>query len=134
MDQMKSQYAWLTRGQTETIGLHRQGDVQLAYSIPALATQVVDSVGAGDAFFSVAALLGAVGADLETATCLAQVAGAQATQVVGNRHPLSLPCLSREWERLQPALRGAEVVSPACNGPVSPRPAVWPLPSLAAAH
>jgi bifunctional ADP-heptose synthase (sugar kinase/adenylyltransferase) len=134
MDQMNSHYAWLTRGQVETIGLHHQGDIQLAYTIPALATQVVDSVGAGDAFFSVAALLAAVGAGLEPATCLAQVAGAQATQVVGNRHPLSLPGLGRDWDRLQPALKGAEVITPAGDHPVSPRRAVCPLPSVAAAR
>jgi sugar/nucleoside kinase (ribokinase family) len=50
---------------------------------------VVDTIGAGDAFFSVAALAAARGLPVDLATFLGQLAGAQAVKIVGNASPIS---------------------------------------------
>ncbi len=80
-----AQYAWLTRGATETIGLKR-GDKSC--SCPALEQNIVDTVGAGDAFYAVASLAAARGAPVLAATFLGQLAGAQAVRIVGNSEPI----------------------------------------------
>ena len=61
--------------------------------IPPLVTDVTDTVGAGDAFFSLAGLAAARGLPLDVATFLGQLAGAQAVNIVGNEHPVSRPAL-----------------------------------------
>lgn len=85
-------YAWLTRGPVETIGLRGVGEDCVC---PPLETDVVDPVGAGDAFFSVAGLAAARGLPLDLATFLGQLAGAQAVRIPGNAHPISKPVLVR---------------------------------------
>ena len=54
---------------------------------------MVDTVGAGDAFFSVASLAAAKGLPADLATFLGQLAGAQAVKIVGNRTPISKQAL-----------------------------------------
>ncbi len=76
--------AWLTRGGTETLG----ADVCTTRACPPIATSVVDTVGAGDAFFAVAALGCAAGLPIGLTTFLGQLAGAQAVQIVGNKSPI----------------------------------------------
>ena len=49
----------------------------------------MDTVGAGDAFFSIAALAAARGLPIALATFLGQLAGAQAVRIVGNARPIS---------------------------------------------
>ncbi len=83
-------YAWLTRGAVETIGLRQDNSHSL---VPPLEVDVVDTIGAGDAFFSVAALAAAKKLPIGLATFLAQLAGAQAVKVVGNAAPVSKPAL-----------------------------------------
>jgi len=78
--------AWLTRGITETIGV--QSGRAPCYIIP-LASNAVDTVGAGDAFFSVVALAACMQLPLDLGTLLGQLAGAQAVQIVGNSEPVS---------------------------------------------
>jgi sugar/nucleoside kinase (ribokinase family) len=78
--------AWLTRGAVETIGL-KTGEAP-ALLIP-METRVLDTVGAGDAFFSVAALAACNGLSSEMSVFLGQLAGAQAVRIVGNRDPIS---------------------------------------------
>ncbi len=85
-ESLGAKYAWLTRGGVETIGLH-DGE-KPALCLP-LDHTVVDTVGAGDAFFSVAALAAASGMPADAATFLGQLAGAQAVKIVGNREPIS---------------------------------------------
>lgn len=92
-----SQYAWLTRGPVETIGL-RGADQQSL--IPPLETDVVDTIGAGDAFFSVAMLAAAKGYPIDLATFLGQLAGAQAVKIVGNSESVSKPLLIETGKRL----------------------------------
>lgn len=83
---LKARYAWLTRGPVETVGLAQNEPVCLC---PPLETDIVDTVGAGDAFFSVAALAAACGLPVELGTFLGQLAGAQAVRIVGNARPIS---------------------------------------------
>ncbi len=81
-----SRYAWLTRGAVETIGLLEN---QPACVCPPLEYDVVDTIGAGDAFFSVAALAAASQLPIALATFIGQLAGAQAVKIVGNAHPIT---------------------------------------------
>jgi cytidyltransferase-like protein len=84
--QLGARYAWLTRGAVQTIGLR---DGATPCLCPPLETEVVDTIGAGDAFFSVAALAAARDLPIPLATFLGQLAGAQAVKVVGNARPIS---------------------------------------------
>jgi bifunctional ADP-heptose synthase (sugar kinase/adenylyltransferase) len=84
--QLSARFAWLTRGAVQTIGLRDGQDPCLC---PPLECDVVDTVGAGDAFFSVAALAAARGLPIGLATFLGQLAGAQAVRIVGNAKPIS---------------------------------------------
>ena len=83
---LKAPYGWLTRGAVQTIGLLGKG---APCYCPPLEMEVVDTVGAGDAFFSVAALAAARKLPIELATFLGQLAGAQAVKIVGNARPIS---------------------------------------------
>jgi bifunctional ADP-heptose synthase (sugar kinase/adenylyltransferase) len=81
-----ARYAWLTRGPVETIGL---AEGEPACLCPPLETEIVDTVGAGDAFFTVASLAAAGGLPVDLGTFLGQLAGAQAVRIVGNAQPIS---------------------------------------------
>ncbi|HUB67283.1 MAG TPA: adenylyltransferase/cytidyltransferase family protein [Candidatus Methylacidiphilales bacterium] len=81
-----SDYAWLTRGSVETIGL-KTGEKPCA-CLP-FEAEVTDTVGAGDAFFSVAALAAYKNYSNPLATFMGQLAGAQAVKTVGNTRPIS---------------------------------------------
>jgi rfaE bifunctional protein nucleotidyltransferase chain/domain len=83
---LKSEYCWLTRGSVQTIGL-RTGELECA--CPPLGSVVRDTVGAGDAFFSVAALAAVAGHPVDLSTFLGQLAGDQAIRIVGNATPIS---------------------------------------------
>jgi cytidyltransferase-like protein len=84
--QLGARYAWLTRGSVETLGWDRKSG--FVHCEP-LAKAVVDTVGAGDAFFSLAALGVASKLPLDLITLLAQLGGAEAVGIVGNREPIS---------------------------------------------
>jgi rfaE bifunctional protein nucleotidyltransferase chain/domain len=83
--QLGARYAWLTRGPTLTVGLL---DDQPPALCPPLEYEVVDTIGAGDAFFSLAALAAAQNLPVALATFIGQLAGAQAVKIVGNQHPI----------------------------------------------
>ena len=85
-----SHMCWLTRGASETIGLDSRGS--LAKCIR-LESQVVDTIGAGDAFFSLASLAAYRDLPIELGTFLGQLAGAQAVKIVGNEEAISKPKL-----------------------------------------
>jgi rfaE bifunctional protein nucleotidyltransferase chain/domain len=85
-----ARYAWLTRGAIETIGLR---DGAPSCLLMPLETRVVDTVGAGDAFFSVAALAAKCDLPVALATFIGQLAGAQAVRIVGNTEPISKSAL-----------------------------------------
>lgn len=67
---------------------------------PAIADKVVDRVGAGDAFLSVASLAMACGAPLVIAGLLGNAAGAQAVATLCNREPVQRQLLLRHIETL----------------------------------
>ena len=79
-------YAWLTRGAVETIGAHRSDP---SVVIPPFETRITDTIGAGDAFFSVAGLAAARGLPVDLGTFMGQLAGAQAVKIIGNAAPVS---------------------------------------------
>lgn len=85
-----ARYGWFTRGSEMTFGLTPG---QPAVQIPPLVTDVTDTVGAGDAFFSVGGLAAARGLPIDVATFLGQLAGAQAVNIVGNERPVSKAAL-----------------------------------------
>jgi cytidyltransferase-like protein len=85
---LKSRYAWLTRGVTETLGWHSSGDF---CSCAPFERSIVDTLGAGDAFCAVAALAATAGLPLDLATFMGQLSGALAVKVVGNSEPVRKP-------------------------------------------
>jgi bifunctional ADP-heptose synthase (sugar kinase/adenylyltransferase) len=70
------------------------------FEIPALAMQVVDRMGAGDAVFSVASLLVAQGAPIEMVGFVGNAVGAEAVSIVGHRISIQHLPLSRHIETL----------------------------------
>jgi sugar/nucleoside kinase (ribokinase family) len=83
---MGARNAWLTRGGVETLGID---DHQNAHRWPPLEPTVTDTVGAGDAFFSVVAMAAAQEVPIDLSTFLGQLAGGQAVKIVGNSEPIS---------------------------------------------
>ena len=85
--------AWVTRGANEAIGFDaKDGHF---FSMPPLETQAVDTVGAGDAFFSVVSLAAASGISIDIATFIGQLAGAQAVRIPGNLETIRKDVLVR---------------------------------------
>jgi cytidyltransferase-like protein len=76
-----AKYAWLTRGGVETIGIETDRQESRC---PPFEKEVVDPVGAGDAFCTIASLAAAKGLPIDASTYLAQMAGAQAVRIIGN--------------------------------------------------
>lgn len=62
---------------------------KMFHKIPALSTRVVDRIGAGDAFLSLAGLCAANGLDAEVAAFVGSVAAAMDVQIVCNREPVN---------------------------------------------
>lgn len=84
--QLGAHTGWLTRGAIETIGLSGHEGLCVC---PPLEQKIVDAVGAGDAFFAVAALGAVKGLPLDLVTFMGQLAGAQAVRIVGNQDCIS---------------------------------------------
>lgn len=79
---LSAEYAWVTLGANGAIGY--QQEMKAESMMPAVTLHVKDTVGAGDAFYSLA-VLGAVSKlPVDIATLLANVAGAIKTNLVGN--------------------------------------------------
>lgn len=76
-----ARYGWLTRGSTDTIGI-KTGEPECE-CMP-FEQSVVDTVGAGDAFCSVASLAAVKGLPIDLATFMGQLAGSQAVRIIGN--------------------------------------------------
>lgn len=75
---------WLTRGALGAYGIE-EGTIK---DCPAFTLTVKDTIGAGDAFFSVAGLYAAVGAPTEVGTFAGNIAGALAANIVGNKEAI----------------------------------------------
>ena len=72
---------WLTRGAEGAYGI----EGQKVHECPAFTLTVKDTVGAGDAFYSVAGLYAAAGAPTELGTFMGNIAGALGANIVGNK-------------------------------------------------
>ena len=72
---------WLTRGSLGAYGISGQEIKQC----PAFTLDVKDTIGAGDAFMSVAGLFATVGAPIEVGTFVGNIAGALGANIVGNK-------------------------------------------------
>ncbi len=75
---------WLTRGSFGAWGIDH-GKIQ---ECPAFTLTVKDTVGAGDAFFSVAGLYAAAGAPIEVGTFMGNIGGALGANIVGNKEAI----------------------------------------------
>ncbi|MCC6779383.1 MAG: adenylyltransferase/cytidyltransferase family protein [Hyphomicrobiales bacterium] len=76
----------VTRGKAGSVHFDGDGDLVEA---PALATEVVDRVGAGDTVLAVTSALVAEGAPWDIVGFVGNIAGGQAVTQLGNRQPLS---------------------------------------------
>lgn len=72
---------WLTRGSLGAYGI----DDGKIHECPAFTLTVKDTVGAGDAFFSLAGIFTAAGAPMELGTFVGNIGGALGANIVGNR-------------------------------------------------
>lgn len=77
----------VTRGTRGVVMFDRKK--KMFHKIPALSTRVVDRIGAGDAFLSLAGLCAAKGLDAEVAAFVGSVAAAMDVQIVCNREPVN---------------------------------------------
>jgi rfaE bifunctional protein kinase chain/domain/rfaE bifunctional protein nucleotidyltransferase chain/domain len=75
---------WLTLGSSGSLVCRAAGP----HSCPAMVKSTVDTVGAGDAFFATAALCARVEAPIELTAILANLSGAVAANIVGNKEPI----------------------------------------------
>src|SRR5262249_26343611 len=80
----------ITHGRNGCVTHERGGTT---HAIPAFARNVVDTVGAGDAFLAVTAPLVAAGGALEKVGFIGNVAGALKVEIVGHRQPVEKPAL-----------------------------------------
>lgn len=72
---------WLTIGSNGAMSV-KQNNIE---KCPAFALKVKDTIGAGDAFFALASMTSAVGAPIEVGTFMGNIAGALASNIVGNK-------------------------------------------------
>lgn len=72
---------WLTRGSMGAYGID-EGSI---HECPAFTLTVKDTVGAGDAFFSLAGIFTVAGAPMEIGTFMGNIGGALGANIVGNR-------------------------------------------------
>lgn len=77
----------VTRGTKGVMVYDRSSKV--FHNVPALATRVIDRIGAGDAFLSLAGICLAKGLDAQVAAFIGSVAAAMDVQIVCNREPVN---------------------------------------------
>ncbi len=79
---LNSDYLIITLGKKGSIGINRTQELNLT---PIFSTRVVDTVGAGDAFFAYTAPCFAQGMPLDLVSFIGNAVGALAVQIVGNK-------------------------------------------------
>ena len=82
---VNSDYFIATRGKNGSIGIDRNGEINRT---PIFSTKVVDTVGAGDAFFAFTAPCVALSMPLDLVSFIGNAVGALAVQIVGNKKPV----------------------------------------------
>ena len=75
----------VTLGKKGSIGVNSANEINRT---PVFSTKVIDTVGAGDAFFAFAAPCFAHGMPLNLVSFIGNAAGALAVQIVGNKKPV----------------------------------------------
>jgi sugar/nucleoside kinase (ribokinase family) len=80
----------VTQGKHGCVTYERGG---FAHTIPAVAKNVVDTVGAGDAFLAVTAPLVAAGGSIHRVGFIGNVVGALKVEIVGHRRSIDKPAL-----------------------------------------
>ena len=80
----------ITHGKNGCVTHRRGGDT---HAIPAFARNVVDTVGAGDAFLSVTSPLVAAGGRIDRVGFIGNVVGALKVEIVGHRKPVEKSAL-----------------------------------------
>ena len=75
----------ITVGAGGSICINREGEINLT---PALATKVVDVIGAGDAFFSLSSLCFALEMPIDLVSFFGNAIGALSVRIVGNKRPV----------------------------------------------
>ena len=83
---LKAKYAWFTVGREFTIGIDKKNKI---YKIGVIDNDVIDTVGAGDAFFSISSLLAFIKCDLKISTFLSQICGSIHSGVISNKSYLT---------------------------------------------
>lgn len=80
---------WLTRGSKGAWGIDVDADTGLdggkLWDCPAFTLQVKDTIGAGDAFFSIAGIFAVAGAPVDVGTMMGNIGGALGANIVGNK-------------------------------------------------
>jgi len=82
---LNADYGWLTRGSKDTIC---SSNNKIIYC-PSLENNLVDAIGAGDAFFSLVSLAAKMNLPIDLTTFIGQLAGSQAIGIVGNAKHIS---------------------------------------------
>jgi rfaE bifunctional protein nucleotidyltransferase chain/domain len=80
----------ITQGKHGCVTYQKGGVV---HTIPAVARKVVDTIGAGDAFFAITAPLVAAGGAIDRVGFIGNVVGALKVEIVGHRRPVDKPAL-----------------------------------------
>jgi len=80
-DQLNSQAVWVTLGSMGSLTIDKNND---RVKTPALTLTVLDTVGAGDAFYALASLAAYLEAELPVSSFIGNVAGALAANIMGN--------------------------------------------------
>lgn len=75
----------LTQGSKGATSVDAEGTF---ISCPALTLDILDTIGAGDAFFALASLYSVIGAPMELCTFMGNIAGALAANIAGNKEPV----------------------------------------------
>jgi sugar/nucleoside kinase (ribokinase family) len=84
--ELRAQVVTVTRGHHGSLTLGAEGETA---EVPVLSRQVVDTVGAGDAYLSVAAPCARLGYPPELTGFLGNAVGALAVRIVGNAQPVT---------------------------------------------
>ena len=92
-DRVQAKQLAVTRGTKGVMMFDRESEV--FYSVPPLAAKVVDRIGAGDAFLSLAGLCSAKGLHAKATAFVGSVAAAMDIQIVCNREPIDPIGLNR---------------------------------------
>ena len=86
-ERVQTKYLAVTRG-TKGVMMY-DAESKLFHQVPALSTRVIDRIGAGDAFLSLAGLCVAKKLDAKVAAFVGSVAAAMDVQIVCNREPIN---------------------------------------------